>query len=184
MNEHKDPFNTPIEEAERLALEIRTIKETLREILRRVTQIENRARRSFPREFANDKRSAAISVPPSSMCSKTEEELRRVYQECIDLSRGGDLEPAAAKLSALSTMDIAQLRTILGAPLGKKKPTRKNLVDVVLARINESVLISQHQNRRELVDSEENAEMHSLPSRKSVGDPTVPIDADDPKPAI
>jgi hypothetical protein len=35
--------------------------------------------------------------------------------------------------------------------VGKKKPSRKALTDLVMSRINESIMLSKHLNREEIV---------------------------------
>jgi hypothetical protein len=152
--DEKDIFNTPQEEAEHLAGELGEIKNVLRELLRKVARIETRAERAFPSAFRKtgynlQKSHKVSSTGPPTMSA---DEVMRVFEEVIALAKAGNTDQARRRLEAMNPPDLNLLRTELGASLGKKKPSKSTILEAVLGRVKESVLLSYHANRGELTD--------------------------------
>jgi hypothetical protein len=147
MNE-ENPFNTVGEEVKRLVEEFRKTKEALREVSKRLSQIEVRMQRSFPSlmpkkaESRREKGGLASAEP-----TLTPEEAMRVYDDLVELARRNNHQSVRDRLAGLGLADLNLLRQELGASLGKKKPSRKALEESVIGRIRESVLLSRHSNR-------------------------------------
>jgi hypothetical protein len=79
------------------------------------------------------------------------EEILRVYEELVQLARTGARDDVQARLSSMELQNLELMRRELGISLGSKKPARKPLVSAIQARLNESLLIGQHADRRRLV---------------------------------
>lgn len=153
MNE-QDVFNTPEQEAKLLAGEIHEVKDVLRELSRKLSRIEARAKRAFPTAF--QKSPARVKGGASRMASATPtmtvEQVMRVYDEVVEQAKGGNIEETRKRLEAMEVPDLNLLRTELGASIGKKKPSKPVLMEAILGRVNESVMLTKHTNRSQLID--------------------------------
>lgn len=159
----QDMFNTPPEEARQLAEELGQVKDVLKEMLRKLTQIETRAKRAFPSAFPKPiprKRSKTktSAIEPPTM---TREQVMAIYDQAVQTAKGGDVEGAQRQIEAMELGNLNLLRTELGASLGKKKPSRPALLGAVLGRLNESVMLTKHTNRQELIERSEMGEGES-----------------------
>ncbi len=156
----QDMFNTPQEEAARLADELRQVKAVMKEMSRKLTQIETRAKRAFPAAFpkaTSRKRGGArtAAVGPPTM---TRDQVMAIYDEAVRIAKGGDPGAAREHIEAVGLGDLNLLRTELGASLGRKKPSKPVLLEAVLGRLNESVMLTKHTNRQELIERSEMGE--------------------------
>jgi hypothetical protein len=153
----QDMFNTPPEEARQLADELRQVKEVLKDISGKLTRIETRARRAFPTAFPKPtprERGAAktqLTAPPTM----TREQVMAAYDQAVKTAKAGDTEGARGQIEGMELGNLNLLRTELGAPIGKKKPSKSVLLAAVLGRLNESVMLAKHTNRQELIDRSE-----------------------------
>ncbi len=149
-----DLFNTPTEEVNRLVSELHETKEALRDLSSKLSRIETRLKRVFPSAFpkkkdaVTKKRGSAIQEAPTL----TAEQAMTLYQELVDLARKDQLTEVRRRLSSMNAADLSLLRTELGAPLGKRKASAKALTDAILGRIKESVMLSKHTDRQQLLD--------------------------------
>lgn len=167
MNE-QDVFNTPEQEAKLLAGEIHEVKEVLRELSRKLSRIESRAKRAFPTAFpkSQPRVKGTASRMTSATTTMTVEQLIRVYDEVVDQAKGGNTEEARKRLESIEVSDLNLLRTELGASIGKKKPSKPVLMEAILGRVNESVMLTKHTNRSQLIDQAATGETISGPSGK------------------
>ena len=149
MNE-ENPFNTPSEEVKRLIEEVRETREALRDVSKRLSQIEVRMQRAFPRLTPKKERSTRGGVRGAAAESTmTPEQAIGAYDEMVELARKDDHAGVHDKLAGLGLGDLNLLRQELGASIGKKKPSRRVLEEAIIGRIRESVLLSRHSNRQE-----------------------------------
>lgn len=166
MND-QDIFNTPEQEIVVLAKELSEIKDVLRELTRKLSRIEARANRAFPSAFikpaGNPK---GTSFEASSEPTMTTEQIMHLYDEVVDLAKGGKFEEVRGRLETLEFADLNLLRTELGASLGKKKPSKRVLMEAVLGRVNESVMLTRHINRGQLIETMDSREMKTDQSEK------------------
>ena len=148
-------FNTPEQEATLLAGEIREIKEILRDLSRKLTRIEGRAKRAFPSAFPKAQLRAKGSMATKGMAppTMTVEQVIRVFDAAVQQAKGGNLQAAREQLEALAVPDLNLLRIELGASIGKRKPSRPAIMEAILGRVNESVMLTKHTNRQELIGS-------------------------------
>lgn len=155
-------FNTPADEVNRLIVELRETKEALRDLSGKLTRIETRLKRVFPQAFAkrSDKRSKEKPIVGNEAATLTVETAMALYEELVQHARNDRFEEVRQKLSSLSIPDLSFLRRELGASLGKRKASPKVLIEVIVGRIRESVMLSKHTNRQQLLDQ-------SLPPKDS-----------------
>jgi hypothetical protein len=148
MNED-NPFNTPGEEVKRLIEEVREAKEALRDVSKRLSQIEVRIQRTFPLLIPKKGRGTRERVPGAAAePTITPEQAIRAYDEMVELARKDDHQSVHDRLASLGLGDLNLLRLELGASIGKKKPSRRVLEEAIIGRIRESVLLSRHSNRQ------------------------------------
>lgn len=150
MNE--DIFNTQEEEIRRLAEEIRGTREVLSDLSRTLTKIENRFQRAFPSvqlrsTHKRRERSSSIGEQPIL----TPEQALHFYDEMVQQAKAGNIGAIKERLTSITVADLSLLRQELGISLGKKKPSRKTLTDSILSRLNESIMLSKHVNRDQIV---------------------------------
>jgi len=154
-----DLFNTPAEEVSRLAKELGETKEAVRELTAKLAHIETRLKRVFPEAFAKlpreRKKSKADGV--GELLTLTADTAMALYEQLVEDARNDRFEEVRQKLSSLSVADLSFLRRELGASLGKRKPSQRVLTEVIIGRIRESVMLSKHTNRQQLVDQTESA---------------------------
>lgn len=136
-------FRTPEEEVKELVKEIRELKDVLREISSKVAHIEARSKRAFPAAFpkaSHGPRPAApkITDPPTI----SQNEALKLYDDLVVLAKQGDKGEVKQRLEKMALPDISLLSRELGVSLGKSKPSRKVLINGVLGRINESMMLS------------------------------------------
>ena len=151
---NQDVFNTPEQEAKLLAGEIHEVKEVLRELSRKLSRIESRAKRAFPTAFPKfpPRVKGVTSRMGSATPTMTVEQVMRIYDEVVGQAKGGNIEKTRKRLDAMEVPDLNLLKTELGAPIGKKKPTKSVLIEAILGRVNESVMLTKHTNRSQLID--------------------------------
>lgn len=135
-------FRTPEEEVKELARELRELKEVLREILNKATQIEARARRTFPAAFPKAPESRPPALKLTDPPTISPQEALRLYDDLVLMAKHGNKEEVQRRLETMGLPDLALLARELGVSLGKSKPSRKALLKGVLGRINESMMLS------------------------------------------
>lgn len=136
-------FRTTEEEIKELVKEIRELKEVLREISGRIKQIEARAKRAFPAAFP--KKAAGQKSPPLELTAPmtiSPQEAIKLYDELVVMAKQGDKGAVQQRLEMMALPDLSLLSRELGISLGKSKPSRKVLINGVLGRINESIMLS------------------------------------------
>jgi len=145
-------FNTPADEIDRLVTELRETKEALRDLSGKLTRIETRLKRVFPQAFPKAiKERKEKPLSENQPTSLTPETAMVLYEELVQHARNDRLEQVSNRLSSLSIPDLSFLRRELGASLGKRKPTAKTLIEAIVGRIRESVMLSKHTDRQQLL---------------------------------
>jgi hypothetical protein len=147
----EDLFNSSEAEARRIADELREAKELLRDISRRIAHIEARVRRAFPSVSPVKVSSRGSSAPPDAPTLSSSDALA-LYRELVTLMQQGEAEAVRSRLNQLRVPDLTVLRRELGVSLGKKKPSARAEIAAIVARMNESVHLSAHTNRQQLID--------------------------------
>jgi hypothetical protein len=145
-------FNTPSEEVSRLAIELSETKEALRDLSSKLGRIETRLKRVFPQAFARKttaggQRPSEGHEPPTL----TPETAMALYEKLVEQARNDQLDQVRQELSVLNLADLSFLRRELGASLGKRKASPRVLIEVITSRVRESVMLSKHTDRRQLL---------------------------------
>ena len=150
----QDMFNTPPEEARQLAEELRQVKDVLKDISRKMTQLETRAKRAFPSAFPkpSPRQRGQTKTPSAEPPTMTREQVMAIYDQAVKMAKEGDVEGARKQMEAMELGNLNLLRMELGASIGKKKPSKAALLGAILGRLNESVMLTKHTNRQELID--------------------------------
>jgi hypothetical protein len=149
-----DIFNSPTEEAARLAAEFLELKELFRDAGRRLTRIEIRLKRAYPEAFPRrESRSEQPQASTGEVPSLTPPRARALYEELVLSARKGDMDLVRNQLTSMKPADLDLLRRELGVSLESKQPSRKALVAKILSRLNESIMISQHAHREHLIEA-------------------------------
>src|SRR5258708_25022877 len=165
-------FRTPEEAVEELIREIRSVKDGLREISGRVTQIESRVKRAFPTAAAKSQVSSKVSAKVTDPPSISRDDALMLYDELVAMAKEGKKDQVQQRLNNLALPDLALLSRELGVSLGRKKPSRNPLVAGVLGRLNESVLLMSSSRQR--LSAEPSAENTPREPDKSSGDKSEP----------
>lgn len=159
---NKDIFNTPEEEAKRLAEEIGAMKSVMRELSMTLSRIETRVKRAFPLAFTSSlPKGQEVARGVGGRSLLTSEQVLHLYDDFVQQWKSGNFDSVKERLNAMSEADLLLLREELGVPLGKKKPSRKVLIEAIMRRINESVKITMHVDRKQLLeDSSSSIDKH------------------------
>lgn len=148
----KGLFNTPHEEAVRLAEELRDTKAALRDIAASLNRIEARVRRAFPSAFPKrepkPKRPSGLDQQQPSMSAEAALDL---YNELVEQTKRDGVEAVRQRLTTVALPNLALLRRELGVSLGKKKSSVRAEVEAILGRLNESVMLTQHADRQQII---------------------------------
>jgi len=153
----QDIFNTPQEEARQLAEELRQVKDVLKDLPRKLTRIETRAKRAFPSAFPkpSPRKRSETKSPPVTPPTMTREQVMEVYDQAVKMGKAGDAEGARKQIETMELENLNLLRVELGASIGKQKPSKPAVLVAVLGRLNESVMLTKHTNRQELINRSE-----------------------------
>jgi hypothetical protein len=136
-------FRTTEEEVKELVKELRELKDILREISGKVAQVEARAKRAFPAMFPKTPPGAKSHAPRlTDPPTISPQDALKLYDDLVMLAKQGDKEEVQRRLENMSLPDLFLLSRELGVSLGKSKPSRKTVLNGVLGRINESVMLS------------------------------------------
>ncbi len=171
MNEG-NMFQSPAEVARELAQEIREFKEVLREISKKLGQIETRAKRAFPSAFpatpgrnSNKEKSKEGEQPTLSPG-----EALQLYDQLVQSAKAGTRDQVQQRLESLRLADLGLLCRELGVSLGKKRSSRPALISGILGRVNESVMLSSSSLRERPKNQESRASEPSAGSKEKVAE--------------
>jgi hypothetical protein len=140
-----------------LAAELHGVREALGELSRRLAQIETRVKRVFPAAFRPKEKRARPGANSAERATLSPEQALQLYEELVAGVRRGAIEDVRSRLMSVGVADLVVMGRELGVSLRSSKPTKRTLVKAVLSRMNESVMISRHTRRDELIASEAGA---------------------------
>jgi hypothetical protein len=146
----KNIFNTPEDELKKLLAEMRDMKITFADMSRAISRIEIRVKRAFP--IVNTKTEPSLKTPTNVTDTITPQQVLLLFDELVDQAKRENIGMAKERLAAFTLADLKLMRQELGIPLGKKKSTRKVLIEEITYRINESVQLTHHFDRNRLVN--------------------------------
>lgn len=158
MTMNKDPFNSPREEADRLASELRDVKEVLKEIASRMSRIETRVKRAFPDSVKRAKTASGDNGKNVNSHGMSASEALSLYDGLVNEARNGSMDEVRFRLDSMAMQDLMNLRQQIGVSLQSRKPSRMALTKGIMSRISESVMLSQHVSRQDIVNGERQGE--------------------------
>jgi hypothetical protein len=176
MSAHDEhPFRDRDQELEHLGRQLHDIKEALREIAARVSQIERHVKRAFgiarlPGQVSAPRPKSADTAQDRPTISP--EQVRPIFDELVQSWKDGSPERAESRLQAMSIADIKLMAHELGVSFSSK-PSRKSLVAGITGRVNESMMLSRNSNltisRSEQMKTELSASELDTPDSGSKG---------------
>ena len=141
-------FPSKEEEVSRLLDEIKALRDELRDLNAKVSRIERRVQHAFPilaAQKAKDRSrrtrddEAGPTITPAEAIS--------FFERLVEMTNSGQESQVLAELDTTSEPNLRLTVQELGVSLGKKKASRKILVESIVKRIKESVMLSRHVNR-------------------------------------
>lgn len=146
----------------RLVTEVHETRETLKELSNKLSHIETRLKRAFPLAFpkknpGRPSKTPAEQEPPTI----TAEQALALYEELLQHAKKEQFDEVRNRLQSLGTADLSFLRRELGGSLGRRKPSQKTLIEIILRRLKESVMLSKHTNRQEQLERRTEASQDS-----------------------
>lgn len=140
------------EETSQLVDEISELKEILREVSRKLTRIEAKVRREGI--SAISKVSEATVSPPEVTTDKpaslSPEQVLQIYEQLRLKAKNGKEEEVRKKLLSMTATDLSLICLELGMPPTAKNPSRKKMIEVIIGRIKQSLMLSRHIDRQTL----------------------------------
>jgi hypothetical protein len=139
------------EEIVQLTDEIAELKVIMREISKKLTRIETKVKRGFNSgSKISNSQSSQTTFSEQKIENLSPEQVLEVYEELRLKAKQGNEEEVKQKLSALNLTDLTLLCSELGASVGGKSPSRKKIVDAIIGRIKQSLMLSRHIDRNVL----------------------------------
>ncbi|HLO48447.1 MAG TPA: hypothetical protein VK211_08555 [Kamptonema sp.] len=147
----KEEFQPDETEIVQLNDEIAELKEMLREISRKLTRIETKVKRGL----SSVPKSSELQVSQSTLDGKKSENLSakqvlEVYEELRLKAKDGNEEEVKQQLSDMNLTDLNLLCWELGASVSRKNSSRKKMLDAILGKIKQSLMLSRHIDRQAL----------------------------------
>jgi len=138
-------FRTREEELARLNTELGDVKELMRDISSRVSQIERHVKRAFA---VPESTKPALAKPKGvgpDRPSISPEQALEFFRELTDLSRENGSAAIEERLEGMSIADLKLMAHELGVSFSSK-PTRRSLHAGIRGRVSESVMLSRNRN--------------------------------------
>lgn len=140
------------DETSELVDEISDLKEILREVSKKLTRIENKVRRGAISATLK------VSEPTVSQLDETTDkpanlsadQVIQIYEQLRLKAKNGNEEEVRKKLSSMSATDLSLICLELGVPPSAKNPSRKKMIEVIIGRIKQSLMLSRHIDRQAL----------------------------------
>jgi hypothetical protein len=140
------PFRTPEEEVQKLLEECGDLKRTLKTISSQLSRIENRVKAAFPAVATRikEQKTAQSSQRRSNLSS---EQALAEFDKVVQLATSGVASEAEAYLARRSSVDLLVIAKEVGATFSSNKPSVRAMLDAILGKVRESLLLSRHNPR-------------------------------------
>ena len=140
------------DESSQLVDEISELKEILREVSKKLTRIEAKVKRGG--FSATPKLSESTVSQPDETHEKpaglSAEQVIQIYEQLRLKAKNGNEEEVRKKLLSMTATDLSLICLELGMPPTAKNPSRKKMIEVILGRIKQSLMLSRHIDRQAL----------------------------------
>ena len=129
--------------------EIGELKAILREVSKKLTRIETKVKRGGLSAGSKISELPAVAdvEKPANLSA---ENVLEVYEELRLQAKKGDELEVRQKLSAMSATDLNLMCCELGMPPSSKNPSRKKMLELIIGRIKQSLMLSRHIDRQTL----------------------------------
>lgn len=147
----EEMFQPDREEIMELSDEVAEIKAIMREISRKLTRIETQLKGGLTSVSKTSESKVFQSNVDGKKAEKlSPEQVLEVYEELRLKAKAGNEEEVKQKLSDMNLTDLNLLCWELGASVRGKTPSRKKMLDAILGRIKQSLMLSRHIDRKML----------------------------------
>ncbi|MDQ2100693.1 MAG: hypothetical protein QQW96_23990 [Tychonema bourrellyi B0820] len=140
------------DESSQLVDEISELKEILREVSKKLTRIEGKVKRGG--FSATPKVSESTVSQPDKTNEKpaglSAEQVIQIYEQLRLKAKNGNEEEVRKKLLSMTATDLSLICLELGMPPTAKNPSRKKMIEIILGRIKQSLMLSRHIDRQAL----------------------------------
>jgi hypothetical protein len=142
-------------ETSQLVDEISELKEILREVSRKLTRIETKVKRGGTSatskvSVSTEKTVSQPNETTDKPVSLSAEEVIQIYEQLRLKAKNGNEEEVRKKLLSMTATDLSLVCLELGMPPTAKNPSRKKMIEVILGRIKQSLMLSRHIDRQAL----------------------------------
>ena len=140
------------DEVVQLVGELGELKEILREVSRKLTRIETKVKRGFSATFPKNSEAQLSHTPGNStkLTALSSAEVLEVYEQLRLSAKNGNEEQVREKLSSMDAAELNLMCWELGVTLTGKNPSRKKMLEAILGRIKQSLMLSRHIDRKAL----------------------------------
>lgn len=149
MSDNDAGFRDKHQELDRLTQELKQMKDLLREVASRMSQIERHVKRAFiplpplKRDSQGKGNDRLRKTPEKPTIS--EQQALGIFDELKSLSLSGGSERAVEQLERIPSANLKLLAHELGLTF-RSKPSKKVLISGIRGRINESLMLSRNVN--------------------------------------
>ncbi|GEM_PF-1836816 len=138
-------FREPAQELEHLTGEISELKDLLRDMSKRLGQIERHVNRAFnvPKTLSAKKKTTKKSFPEKATIDA--EQALKIFDELASAWNTENSRTVEDKLQSMTVPDLKIIAYELGLTF-KGKPSKKALCSGIMGRINERIMLSKNTN--------------------------------------
>lgn len=145
----KNAYSAEGDDVTQLTDEIIELKEILREVSRKLTRMETKIKRGFS---SNSRKASSTESQVASESKKaanlSSEQVLQLYEDLRLQVKSGHEEEVEQKLSEMNATDLNLLCWELGVSLSGRSPSRRKMLDIIMGRIKQSLMLSRHIDRQ------------------------------------
>ena len=140
------------DETSQLVDEISELKEILREVSKKLTRIETKVRRGAIPATPKISESTVSQLDETTdkPANLSAEQVIQIYEQLRLKAKNGKEEEVRKKLLSMTATDLSLICLELGMPPTAKNPSRKKMIEVIIGRIKQSLMLSRHIDRQAL----------------------------------
>ena len=140
------------DETSQLVDEITELKEILREVSKKLTRIETKVRRGAIPATPKISESTVSQLDETTdkPANLSAEQVIQIYEQLRLKAKNGKEEEVRKKLLSMTATDLSLICLELGMPPTAKNPSRKKMIEVIIGRIKQSLMLSRHIDRQAL----------------------------------
>ncbi|WP_142248918.1 hypothetical protein [Bradyrhizobium sp. UNPF46] len=140
------PFRTPDEEVQKLLEECGELRRALKTISSQLARIENRVKAAFPSVAARVKEQHATRSAQKKSTLSADQALAE-FDNIVRLASSGATSEAEVYLARRSSADLLAIAKEVGVTFPSNKPSVRAMLDAILGKVRESLLLSRHSRR-------------------------------------